>query len=81
MRAQDLLTKLEPMLDMTGAIALLQRVVGCESVTGNEAGVAGVLAGELQALGAEGVALQAEVAARYENPVEHADSKDKKQWA
>ena len=58
MRAQELLTKLEPMLDMAGAVALLRRVVGCESVTGNEAGVAGVLAGELQALGAEGVTLR-----------------------
>lgn len=58
MRAQDLITKLEPMLDMASAIALLQRVVGCDSVTGNEAGVAGVLAGELRALGAEGVTLR-----------------------
>ena len=58
MRAQELITKLEPMLDMTGAIALLQRLVGCDSVTGNEAGVAGVLAGELQALGGEGVTLR-----------------------
>jgi acetylornithine deacetylase len=58
MRAQDLLTKLEPAFDMPSATALLQRAVGCESVTGNEAGVAALLAAELRALGAEGVTLR-----------------------
>ncbi len=55
MRAQELTTKLEPALDMPAAIALLQRVVGCDSVTGKEAGVAAILADELRGLGAEGV--------------------------
>jgi len=55
MRAQELTTKLEPMLDMPAAIALLRRVVGCDSVTGKEVGVAAVLAEELRGLGADGV--------------------------
>ena len=58
MRALDLTAKLAPDLDMDGAIALLRRVVGCDSVTGNEAGVAKVLANELRGLGAEDVSLR-----------------------
>jgi acetylornithine deacetylase len=58
MRARDLTAKLEPALDMANAIALLRRVVGCDSVTGNEAGVAGILADELRGLGAEDVSLR-----------------------
>ena len=44
MRALEVMTKLRPALDMARAIAFLQRVVGCDSVTGNEAGVAALLA-------------------------------------
>lgn len=58
MRAQELMAKLEPALDMPNAIALLQRVVGCDSVTGKEAGVAAILAEELHRLGVEGVTLR-----------------------
>jgi acetylornithine deacetylase len=53
-----LLERLEVALDMDGAIALLRRVVGRDSVTGNEAAVAEILADELRALGAEGVTLR-----------------------
>jgi acetylornithine deacetylase len=56
MRAEDWIAKLEPHLEMVEPIALLRRVVGCDSVTGNEAGVAGLLAEELRKLRAEGVA-------------------------
>ncbi len=58
MRARELTTKLEAALDMNGAIELLRRVVGCDSVTGKEGVVAGVLSEELRALGAEGVMLR-----------------------
>jgi acetylornithine deacetylase len=58
MRALDLTTKLEPMLDLPEAIALLRRLVGCDSVTGKEAGVAAILAQELRGLGAEDVAMR-----------------------
>jgi acetylornithine deacetylase len=49
---------LEPSLAMPEAIALLQRVVACESVTGAEAGVARLLAQELHGLGAENVTMR-----------------------
>jgi acetylornithine deacetylase len=55
MRARDWIDRLEPHLDMVEPIALLRRIVGCDSVTGKEAGVAGLLAEELRELGAEGV--------------------------
>jgi acetylornithine deacetylase len=58
MRAEDWIAKLEPHLEMVEPIALLRRIVGCDSVTGNEAGVAGLLAEELRKLGAEGVMLR-----------------------
>jgi acetylornithine deacetylase len=57
MQALELTKRLAPLLDMPHATALLQRVVGCDSVTGKEAGVAAILAEELRALGAEGVTL------------------------
>jgi acetylornithine deacetylase len=55
MRALEVMTKLRPALDMARAIAFLQRVVGCDSVTGNEAGVAALLAAELREIGAQDV--------------------------
>jgi acetylornithine deacetylase len=57
MRAQDLTRALAPSLDTEAAIALLRRVVACDSVTGKEAGVADMLAQELRGLGADSVAL------------------------
>jgi acetylornithine deacetylase len=57
-QAQELATKLGSRLEMSNATALLQRVVGCDSVTGKEAGVARILAEELRALGAHGVTLR-----------------------
>ena len=56
--ARELATKLAPLLNMSEATALLRRVVGCESVTGRETGVATVLADGLRALGAENVTLR-----------------------
>jgi acetylornithine deacetylase len=58
MRAQELTKTLEALLDLANATALLRRVVGSDSVTGKEAGVAAILADELRALGAEGVTVR-----------------------
>ena len=58
MRAQDLTPRLEAHLDLPAAVALLRRIVGHASVTGAEAGVAGALAEELRAIGAEAVTLR-----------------------
>jgi acetylornithine deacetylase len=55
MRAADVIASLANSLDMAGPIDLLRRLVGSESVTGREAGVAAILAAELRSLGAENV--------------------------
>ncbi len=52
-----LIETLKASLDRNGAIDLLRRAVGVPSVTGTEAAFAGLLAKELQLLGAEAVAL------------------------
>ena len=55
MRAGEVMPRLEAALDMDGAIALLRKIVGCDSVTGKEAAAAAALADALKDLGAEGV--------------------------
>jgi acetylornithine deacetylase len=54
----SLIARLKAALDANGALALLRRAVGTPSVTGAEAGFAGVLAEELAAIGATDVSLK-----------------------
>ncbi|MBV9219757.1 MAG: M20/M25/M40 family metallo-hydrolase [Methylobacteriaceae bacterium] len=51
----ETIPRLRGAFDRDGAIALLRRAVGCESVTGNEREIAALLADELRALGASDV--------------------------
>lgn len=57
MSDERLIARLREAFDAQAALALLKRAIGAPSITGDEAAFAAMLAGELQALGAENVAL------------------------
>ncbi|WP_027169512.1 M20/M25/M40 family metallo-hydrolase [Mesorhizobium sp. WSM3224] len=55
---QSLVARLKASFDRDEAISLLQRSVGCPSITGDEAAYAALLADEMRAIGAERVTMR-----------------------